>query len=100
MLDSSAQTSQPEASRAGYVYLLQERGTDRFKIGRANNADRRYRELAIQLPAPVDRIALIKSEDCVFLETKLHQKFAEKRLNGEWFRLNRRDVQFILNIGR
>jgi hypothetical protein len=74
----------------GQVYLLK---SGRFyKIGRTNAVGRRERELAIQLPTKADMIHVIKTDDPVGIESYWHNRFAEKRRNGEWFELTLADI--------
>jgi hypothetical protein len=83
-------TSASEAS-FGCVYLIK---AGRFyKIGRSNDAGRRGRELAIQLPEKAIRVHVIRTDDPVGIEAYWHKRFEQKRRNGEWFDLTAADVQ-------
>ncbi len=77
-------------SEIGYVYLL--KSGKYFKIGRSNAPGRREYELAIQLPEPVSTLHTIKTDDPAGIESYWHQRFADRRKNGEWFELKREDV--------
>ena len=74
----------------GYVYLL--KSGKYYKIGRSNAPGRREYELAIQLPEPVVIVHTIKTDDSAGIEKYWHQRFSERRKNGEWFELRREDV--------
>lgn len=74
----------------GFVYLL--KSGRHYKVGRSNSTGRRERELAIQLPEKASIIHEIKTDDPVGIERYWHGRFAEKRLNGEWFALSQGDV--------
>lgn len=78
------------APPVGYVYLL--KSGKYYKIGRSNAPGRREYELAIQLPERVVTVHTIKTDDPVGIERYWHQRFAERRKNGEWFELRREDV--------
>jgi hypothetical protein len=78
------------AAELGYVYLL--KSGKYYKIGRSNAPGRREYELAIQLPEPVVRVHTIKTDDPGGIERYWHQRFSERRKNGEWFELRREDV--------
>ena len=63
-----------------------------YKIGKTNHAGKRERELAIQLPEKATMVHAIKTDDPSGIESYWHQRFAEKRRNGEWFALEGADV--------
>ena len=74
----------------GYIYLL--KSGKYYKVGRSNAPGRREYELSIQLPEPVVTVHIIKTDDPVGIERYWHQRFGERRKNGEWFELRREDV--------
>jgi len=81
-------------TRPGYVYLIQgENGF--YKIGRTVAPENRMKTFNVKLPFNVEYICLVKHDDHVSLETELHERFAAKRINGEWFALNDEDVTYI-----
>lgn len=87
----------PPPKNPGYVYLLQS-PTSAYKIGRTRNPNDRMKTFGIQLPFEVEFICVIKAEDMIELERKLHDKFADKRVGGEWFRLTLEDVEYIKGL--
>ena len=63
-----------------------------YKIGRSISPGRREYELAIHLPERVKTVHTIKTDDPVGIEAYWHQRFSDRRKNGEWFELRREDV--------
>jgi predicted GIY-YIG superfamily endonuclease len=86
--------SNGNGKRDGYVYLiLSEDG--HYKIGRTKDVPTRSNTLGVQLPYQIEVIHSIKVNDMVWAERHLHEKFAAKRVNGEWFSLESDDVEWI-----
>lgn len=83
--------SQDSDAVDGFVYLL--RSGTHYKIGKAMSVESRKRQLAIQLPKPIEEVHRIKTDDPLGIEAYWHRRFAAKRLNGEWFSLTAADVK-------
>ena len=82
--------------KKGYVYLL--KGGSYHKIGLSKDADRRMEEITPKLPFETELVCTIATEDMHGLESHLHEQFADKRANGEWFELDRADVEYIRRL--
>lgn len=79
-----------------YVYLMSSAG--RYKIGRADNVERRWR--TFRTADPDIRIEhVIPTRQAAQLESELHKNFERKRINLEWYRLDSADVRFIKSLG-
>lgn len=86
----SASTSD-KAMTTGVVYLI--KSGSYYKIGLSNDSGRRSYELKIQLPEKTTMIHEIKTDSAAALERYWHERFAERRKNGEWFELNAADIK-------
>ncbi|MES9949819.1 MAG: GIY-YIG nuclease family protein [Candidatus Thiodiazotropha sp.] len=74
----------------GFVYLM--KSGRYYKIGFTNSVDRRQYELGMQLPEGIKPIHSIRTDDPSGIEAYWHNRFRDKRLNGEWFDLSRKDI--------
>jgi len=83
----------------GYVYLVKALHDETlFKIGRTNSPNKRMRTFEVKLPFAIECECLISTDDMYKLEGELHRKFKPKRLDGEFFRLDQSDVEYIKNL--
>ena len=81
----------------GYLYLL--RGVHGFyKIGLSDTPQDRVATLGVQLPFAIEVTHLIKTNNMKAAEGRLHTRYADKRVNGEWFKLDETDVTAICAI--
>ncbi len=100
---SRVERSKPHQIRSkalnGYVYLLTAlHDSTLFKIGRTNNPKVRGNTFGVKLPFKVEFDCIIKTDDMYALEDELHARFADQRLDGEWFRLSPDDIQYIKEL--
>lgn len=90
--ENSPDEDNSTSSKKGYVYLLRHGTRNEYKIGRTNNPIRREGELTIELPEKLAPVHWIETDDPAGIEKYWHQRFSEKRKNGEWFGLSNSDV--------
>lgn len=77
-----------------YVYLMIDKNTGYYKIGRSKNPTIREKTLQSEKPT----IELLHKFDAISKDEKtLHEMFNEKRVRGEWFDLSGSDVKVIQN---
>lgn len=92
--------AEPELpTNPGFVYLLQS-PTSAYKIGRTKNPENRLKTFEVKLPFEVEFVCLIKTPHMSVLESQLHARFADKRVNGEWFDLLPEDVEYIKSLAK
>ena len=66
------------------IYFIECEVGGAIKIGRADNPERRLH--ALQIGTPHNRILVVAIPGGAGLEARLHRRFREGRIHGEWFR--------------
>lgn len=83
----------------GCVYFVKHKGLTPVKIGYSSGPNPKHRIEQIKTYAPfgIDFLGFINSKSAKKLETELHLKYKNFRLNGEWFNISEETVENILN---
>lgn len=91
---------QEELTKRSNVYFIGCQGHNAVKIGVAKDVPFRMMELQIGCPFKLYAAAVIqmKSQNSArMLESRLHQKYAPHRLNGEWFTIVPEMIEYLDN---
>jgi hypothetical protein len=92
------QLQNPSPPGPQYCYLMR-RPNGHHKIGISNDVDRRHDQIRRDFPG-TSLIGWFDCDDMRQAERMLHDQFAEKRQDGEWFDLSTDEVDYIVSIGR
>jgi hypothetical protein len=68
---------------------MKDNTTGLYKIGKSKNPE--YREKTLQSEKPTIKMIKVFESD---IESDLHKEFADVRVRGEWFKLNRVQRRF------
>lgn len=81
-----------------FVYLMIDTVNSYYKIGISNKPDWREKTLQSEKPS-IELLAskkFIKRKIAMSFEKALHETYSEKRIRGEWFKLDSNEVQEII----
>lgn len=89
----------PEPNPREYVYLIQVKDTDDFKIGRTeSNPGDRLQQLQVGKLYKLELRGVIETAQSRLQEEELHQQFASYRVEGEWFSFPAIVVQQVIEL--
>ena len=81
----------------GYVYVFQRPSDGAYKIGLSRQPQVRLVQVRENFPG-TELIHLIKTDDMQVLEGKLHSRFVDCRLDGEWFNLDDETIEILKQV--
>lgn len=85
---------------AGYVYIIQDVEVSKaYKIGRTNHPKRRLNRFGVELPFKTEVIHILRTDNAVEAEKRLHEKYARRHKRGEWFDLSEEQLEEIRQMG-
>lgn len=85
-----------EFQKEGFVYLI--KCDDSYKIGVSKKPHNRLNTLQTGTAKKLELIYYKKFDDCYKVEKYLHKTFNDKRISGEWFNLEIRDIDKFYSI--
>lgn len=84
-----------EKDKEDYLYIMKNNET--YKIGYSSNFNKRLKNYKVHL-GNVEIIYIHKGFNCFELESELHNTFKNKKIRGEWFELNEKDILKAIKI--
>jgi len=81
-----------------WIYLIEQQGTNLYKIGISKNPEERVKQLQTANGVKLDLIKQFKTEFDYKLERVLHRHFQSKKTIGEFFELNENDVKEFTSL--
>lgn len=72
------------------TYIMIDHNTGYCKIGKSKNP--RFREKTLQSEKPTIEMLFVINKN---IEKELHRRYSDKRVRGEWFRLEDKDVEYL-----
>jgi Meiotically up-regulated gene 113 len=80
-----------EETLLGKVYLM--KSGKFYKIGKTDHIGQRHYSIGIKLPEKLELIHEFSTDDPFGIEKYWHNRFKDKRLEGEWFDLTSDDIK-------
>jgi predicted GIY-YIG superfamily endonuclease len=86
-----------ERDSSGYIYLLNEVGSTKYKIGMTKNLNKRIKSHKCSNSSELKYIAYKRVETALREETKLHALLSDYKISGEWYNIEDATIQHIIN---
>jgi hypothetical protein len=85
-------------SKSGFVYLIRLQKTQIYKIGKADDPERRLSGLQTANPFELNLLYSFKADNVFVAERELHRVLDHIRMGGEWFKLLPKQREKIISI--
>lgn len=82
--------------KSGFIYIIKEMVNDTLKIGKAKNVRDRLDHFEVKLPFDFEVLYQIPVANRHEAEKIMHNKFEDRNVNGEWFKIKEEDVDKII----
>jgi thymidine phosphorylase len=92
-IENDTKIKKIENKQEGYIYIIKSKNL--YKIGRTKNLKNRFKTYRTENPFEIKVIFQKKVNDYIKEEIKLLTKFKDKNYKGEWFKLDKKDIQWI-----
>lgn len=86
----------PKKQLSKFIYIIHASNTSTYKIGIAKDVEKRLKGLQTSNPNKLQVVNKFYFDNASKIESDLHEKFKDKRLNGEWFNLNVCDLYNVV----
>ena len=87
-------TEDNSSKTAGYVYILESNG--KYKLGRTKNLSSRLQSYKTQNPFGIKVVYTRHVDDHIYGERVILSMFPHKNIVGEWFSLEKDDVDLVI----
>lgn len=91
------ESSSEKGVTPGIIYILIA-SENRCKIGCTVNLKNRLKSYSTHSPYKAELLKAFEVSDMTSAEAWLHEKFRDKRLHGEWFNLENKDIEWLKNL--
>ena len=100
LIDSANEKYFSNFINESFVYIMKDSNLPNMvKIGKSNNINNRERTLQGEKPTiTIYKYIKFNGEKAAFeFETVLHKRYKNNRIRGEWFELNEKELQILIN---
>ncbi len=96
-LEKAGHITRTKCKQRGYVYIITDTYGN-YKIGKTGNPLSRLLSLQLGLPY-FEIVHYIYCRNMHDREKELHERYKDKKIRNEWFKLTAEDIEYIKTIG-